>query len=120
MEKLWKEADVSGVPVPEYKQQKLTDANEYVFSSKQCKGDTFFQNSKSGHSSALKTWLEIGHDRSSLLRYKAIFKVAKMGDPQAFYENSENGAIEFIDIQKMTGGLMGDYADHVDEILKLK
>jgi hypothetical protein len=115
---LWDAAAQADVPVPSYRQERLTDNNEYVFSIKKCVGSTFFQHSKSGHETNFKTWLSSGHDKHMLERYKGIFAVAKMGDPQAFYENSKNGRIEFMDIQQMTsGGQMGPYIEHIDTLL---
>jgi hypothetical protein len=119
MNGLWNAAYSAEVPVPNYKQERLTDTNEYVFSIKKCVGSSFFQHSKPGHETALKTWLRTGgHDAYMLERYKRIFQAAKMGDPQAFYEDSKNGRIEFMDIQQMGGGQMGAYADYIDTLPK--
>jgi hypothetical protein len=118
MRALWDAADAAAVPVPQYKQERLEDVNEYIFASKKCKGDSFFQHSKPGHPTELKAWLSLGHDEHILKRYKAIFAAAKMGDPQGYYENTKNGKIEFMDIQQMTGGgSLSEYVAHIDELL---
>lgn len=117
MEQWWDKASNDGVRVPNYKRETLTDNhNEFVFWSKQCKGTTFFQNSKQGHNKKLIAWLsENKHGSGYLQRLSGMFRAAKMGDPQGFYEDWQNGAFEFIDIQPMTNNnLMSVYADFID------
>lgn len=119
MEQLWRNAERVGVRVPRYKRECLEDnPNEFVFWAKQCKGTTFFQHSK-GHKSNLETWLSTKkHGTGYLKRLRNMFRVADMGDPQGFYEDWQNGAFEFIDIQPMTNNhLMSVYADYIDGIL---
>ncbi len=113
----WDTADAAGVRVPSYKREKLTDENDYVFWSKACKGDQFFQHSKAGKPALLKKWLDQPHGDGYLKRLKTMFTNAKMGDPQGFFESGNNGAFEFMDIQQMGAGQMGEYADYIDNKL---
>ena len=109
----WKTAD-EVVYTPDYKREKLTDVNDYVFSSKKCKGDVFFQHSKPGKKAVLENWLDKGHDTKRLKELSSMFRAAKMGDPQGFFQDKVNGVFEFMDIQVMGAGQMGGYADYID------
>lgn len=117
MQNNWDNANTAGVRTPTYKREQLTDTNEYVFWSNECKGSGFFQHSKPGKPALLKSWLDKEHGDGYLKRLSTMFRNAKMGDPQGFFEWSNNGAFEFMDIQQMGGGQMGEYADYIDQKL---
>lgn len=117
MQNNWDNANAVGVRTPTYKREKLTDNNEYVFWSNECKGSGFFQHSKPGKPALLKSWLDQEHGNGYLKRLRTMFRNAKMGDPQGFFEWGNNGAFEFMDIQQMGAGQMGEYADYIDQKL---
>lgn len=117
MQNNWDNANTAGVRTPTYAREQLTDTNEYVFWSNECKGSDFFQHSKPGKPTLLKSWLDQGHGDGYLKRLSTMFRNAKMGDPQGFFESGNNGAFEFMDIQQMGSGQMGEYADYIDQKL---
>ena len=99
----WLGAYMGGMPTPGFSMEKLEDSNDWVFWSKQVKGDTFFQFSKPGHIETFKAWLDT-QPKGRLVELEQIFNGYRVGDPQGFYESKKGGAIEFIDIQKPVGG----------------
>lgn len=113
----WDAANAAEVRTPSYKREQFSDTKDWFFWSNGCKGTEFFQHSKSGKETLLKDWIDRKHGDGYLKRLSIMFRNAKMGDPQGFFEDKNNGAFEFMDIQKMGGGQMDGYADYIDQNL---